>query len=111
MSSSPKLPDQSSAPKYSNGSSERSNPLLNNGKNPGEDFPMIAFDDVLEAAPCRPALTSVATAPGKIGEASAGFLPERFSNPDRLMRRLIFKPELIVRESCAHVSANQKDHS
>ena len=176
MSSSTKLQDQSSAPKYSNGSSARSNPSnaerlptapfhrvtltdiaadagvsratvslvlrnsmsqllaerrqptaalcfndmvvigalrawVNNGKSPGEDFAIIGFDDVVEAALYRPALRTVATVPGKIGEAFAELLLERISNPDRPTRRLIFKPELIVRASCGRVSANQKDHS
>ena len=85
--------------------------LANNGKSPGEDFAIIGFDDVVEAALCRPRLTTVATVPGKIGQASAELLLERISNPDRPTRRLIFKPKLIIRESCGGVSANQKDHS
>jgi DNA-binding LacI/PurR family transcriptional regulator len=64
--------------------------LANNGKSPGEDFAIIGFDDVAEAALCRLALTTIATVPRKIGEASAELFLERISNPDRPTRRLIF---------------------
>jgi hypothetical protein len=95
MSSSTKLKDQSSAPKYSNGSSARSNPSH------AARLPTAPFD--------RVTLTDIAADAG-VSRATVS-LVLRNSMSQLLAERRIFKPELIVRESCGHVSANQKDHS
>ena len=76
-------------------------------KTAGQDFALVGFNDVAEAALCRPALTTIATTPGKIGEAAAELLLDRFSHPMRPNRKLILRPRLIVRESCGRsLSAN-----
>jgi LacI family transcriptional regulator len=77
------------------------------GKTPGQDFALVGFDDVAEAALCRPALTTVATTPGKIGEVAAELLLDRIAHPSQPNRKLILRPRLIVRESCGRaLSAN-----
>jgi LacI family transcriptional regulator len=77
------------------------------GKTAGQDFALVGFNDVAEAALCRPALTTIATTPGKIGEAAAELLLDRFAHPMRPNRKLILRPRLIVRESCGRsLSAN-----
>jgi LacI family transcriptional regulator len=70
------------------------------GKAPGQDFALVGFNDVAEAALCRPALTTVATTPGKIGEIAADLLLDRIAHPTQPNRKLILRPRLIVRESC-----------
>jgi LacI family transcriptional regulator len=70
------------------------------GKTPGQDFALVGFNDVAEAALCRPALTTVATTPGKIGEVAAELLLDRIAHPRQPNRKLILRPRLIVRESC-----------
>jgi LacI family transcriptional regulator len=77
------------------------------GKMPGRDFALVGFNDVAEAALCRPALTTIATTPGKIGEVAAELLLDRIARPRQANRKLILRPRLIVRESCGNsVSAN-----
>ena len=77
------------------------------GKTPGQDFALVGFNDVAEAALCRPALTTIATTPGKIGEVAAELLLDRIAHPNRSSRKLILRPRLIVRESSGRpLSAN-----
>ncbi len=77
------------------------------GKTPGRDFALVGFNDVAEAALCRPSLTTVATSPGKIGEAAAELLLDRIARPQQPSRKLILRPTLVVRESCFRfLSAN-----
>ena len=85
--------------------------LASTGKRAGDDFAIVGFDDVAEASLCRPALSTIATRPGKIGEAAAELLLERIAKPDQIARKVIFQPELIVRESCGHAWSNRKHHS
>jgi LacI family transcriptional regulator len=77
------------------------------GKMPGRDFALVGFNDVAEAALCRPALTTIATTPGKIGEVAAELLLDRIARPRQPNRKLILRPRLVVRESCGNfLSAN-----
>ena len=77
------------------------------GKTPGQDFALVGFNDVAEAVLCRPALTTIATTPGKIGEVAAELLLDRIAHPNQPSRKLILRPRLIVRESCGRsLSAN-----
>lgn len=73
--------------------------LLAAGKKPGQDFALVGFNDVAESKLCRPPLTTIATAPGKIGEIAAEFLVDRITRAGQPYRRLILRPSLIVRES------------
>jgi LacI family transcriptional regulator, galactose operon repressor len=79
------------------------------GKTPGQDFALVGFNDVAEAALCRPALTTIATTPGKIGEVAAELLLDRIAHRSQPNRKLILRPRLIVRESCGRsLSANHQ---
>jgi LacI family transcriptional regulator len=69
------------------------------GLTPGRDFGVVGFDDVEEAALWRPALTTVAVAPNRIGEEAARLLMARIDEPDRPPQSVILQPELIIRAS------------
>jgi LacI family transcriptional regulator len=68
---------------------------------PGEDFSVVGFDDIEEAALWRPALTTVAIAPRQIGAVAANLLLERIADPDGSPRQAILPPALVVRDSSA----------
>ena len=70
------------------------------GKTPGEDFAVVGFDDIEEAALWRPALTTVSVPPRQIGVEATCLLLERIAEPDGTPRQIILPPTLIVRESC-----------
>jgi LacI family transcriptional regulator len=70
------------------------------GKTPGQDVALIGFNDVAEAALCRPSLTTIATTPGKLGEMAAELLLDRIAHPKEPSRKLILRPRLVIRESC-----------
>jgi LacI family transcriptional regulator len=75
------------------------------GKRPGQDFALVGFNDVAESTLCRPPLTTVATAPARIGEIAAEMLVDRISRSEQPYRTLILRPKLIIRESCGHSSS------
>ena len=70
------------------------------GKTPGEDFSVVGFDDIEEAALWRPALTTVSVPPRQIGMEATRLLLERIAEPDGAPRQIILPPALVVRESC-----------
>ncbi len=70
------------------------------GYTSGRDFAVVGCDDIAEAALWQPALTTVAVAPRRIGAAAAGLLLDRIADPDAPPRRVILRPELVVRASC-----------
>jgi LacI family transcriptional regulator len=70
------------------------------GRTPGEDFAVVGFDDIEEAALWRPALTTVSIPPRQIGVEAARLLIERISRPDDPSRQTILPPRLVIRDSC-----------
>jgi len=74
------------------------------GRVPGEDFAVVGFDDIDEAALWRPALTTVSIEPRQIGIEAARLLLERIADPAGSPRRVVLKPNLIVRDSCCEVA-------
>ncbi|MGA8656552.1 MAG: LacI family DNA-binding transcriptional regulator [Chthoniobacterales bacterium] len=70
------------------------------GRRPGYDFGVVGFNNIPDAALSRPGLTTVDTAPAKLGEAAADLLLQRIENRSAPIRRIILQPKLIVRESC-----------
>lgn len=74
--------------------------LRSQGIQPGEDFAVIGFDDVEEAALSQPALTTVAINSQDIGAAAARLLLERIESPDAAPKQIIVQPKLQIRESC-----------
>lgn len=69
------------------------------GKRPGQDFAIVGFDDIEDAALVRPSLTTVAIHPGDIGLAAIELLQRRMQNPGKDWQQVVIQPELIIRES------------
>jgi LacI family transcriptional regulator len=67
---------------------------------PGQEFAVVGFDDIAEAALWRPALTTVSIQPRQIGSSAAHLLLERIANPDGPPRQIILAPNLVIRQSC-----------
>ncbi len=83
--------------------------LLDRGMRPGHDFGVVGFDDMDEAAFCRPALTTVKTRPHEIGERAVHMLLARMEDPGRALEQVIFPAEMVVRDSCgASLGARQR---
>jgi LacI family transcriptional regulator len=78
------------------------------GRVPGEDFSVVGFDDIEEAALWRPALTTVSIAPRQIGVEAARLLLERIAGPDGSPRQTILPPKLVVRDSSCPYSEEQR---
>ncbi len=71
--------------------------LRHRGREAGIDFSIVGCDDVQEAAQWYPALTTVRNFQDEMGRTSAEFLISRIAEPDAPPRRLLLKPELVVR--------------
>lgn len=69
---------------------------------PGVDFAVIGFDDVAESAMTYPTLTTIAVSPRQIGEQAVQLLLDVIEHPDKLPRKIILQPQLVIRESCGH---------
>ncbi len=78
--------------------------LQSDGRVPGEEFAVIGFDDIAEAALWHPTLTTVSITARQIGVAAARLLLERIADPDGAVRRITLPPGLVVRESCGALS-------
>lgn len=70
------------------------------GRRPGQDVAVIGFDDIAEASLWRPALTTIAISPRRIGEEAAQLLLQRVERPDGPARRVIVPPRLVIRDTC-----------
>ncbi len=73
--------------------------LADLGRKPGQDFGVIGFDNIAEAALGRPALTTIAIEPQQIGEQAATLLLRRIENPGGRAERIILPPRLIIRDT------------
>jgi len=69
---------------------------------PGADFAVIGFDDVAESAMTHTKLTTMAMSPRQIGAEAVQLLLDLIENPDQLPRKIILKPQLVIRESCGY---------
>jgi len=89
--------------------------LQANGRMPGQDFAVIGFDDIAEAALWHPPLTTVSIMPCQIGRVAAQRLLELIVRPDDPPRRIILPPSLVIRTSCGphdyHVQTLDASHS
>ncbi len=74
--------------------------LQRRGLVPGRDFAVTGVDDLPEAAVNWPPLTTVATSPRQIGEASTKLLLQRIADPQSSSERVILPTRLVVRGSC-----------
>jgi LacI family transcriptional regulator len=73
--------------------------LLESGRRPKEDFGIVGFDNIADAALVRPALTTIAINPHRIGEEAASLLLRRIADPMGTPERIILPSKLIVRET------------
>ena len=71
------------------------------GLTPGHDFSVIGFDDISEAALCKPSLTTIAIRPSEIGREAVSLLFENMKeHQKKAPNKRILLPELVRRESC-----------
>lgn len=75
--------------------------LRHRGLEAGQDFSLVGCDDVQEAALWYPALTTIKNFQYEMGRKSAEFLLERIDDPGAQTRRLLLKPELVIRATTA----------
>ncbi len=73
--------------------------LQSEGYKPGDDFSVVGFDDIADAALSQPALTTLSVPPQEIGRQAAQLLLARIANPRQPARQVVLTPELIVRDS------------
>lgn len=70
------------------------------GLTPGTDLAVVGFDNIKEAAISNPSLTTIAATPELVGANAAELLHQRIRGLEDAPRRIILKPQLVVRESC-----------
>ncbi|MFH1778718.1 MAG: LacI family DNA-binding transcriptional regulator [Candidatus Omnitrophota bacterium] len=67
-----------------------------------KDIALVGFDDTLEASTISPALTTVKQPLLEMGAAAVDLAVRSMNNPGLEPQTLVFKPNLVVRESCGH---------
>ncbi|HTK12094.1 MAG TPA: LacI family DNA-binding transcriptional regulator [Ktedonobacteraceae bacterium] len=65
-----------------------------------DDMAVVGFDDILMASLVHPPLTTIRQPVYDMGQAGARLLLERIERPESEIRRLVFDPALVVRQSC-----------
>lgn len=70
------------------------------GQEPGKDFAVIGFDDVIEAKTAVPALTTVSVDPQGMGQRAAQLLLKQISAGAAEPEALVSGVRLVVRQSC-----------
>jgi DNA-binding LacI/PurR family transcriptional regulator len=66
------------------------------------DIALAAFDELDWMALVKPALTVVTQPTYKLGQAAADLLLKRIEGSAHQPQKIVFKPDLIVRQSCGH---------
>jgi LacI family transcriptional regulator len=74
--------------------------LADRGLVPGRDVAVVGFDNIVEAALHRPALSTVAIGARQIGEEAANLLLRRIASPKGPPEIIVLPPKLMVRSSC-----------
>lgn len=69
------------------------------GLTTGQDFSLVGYDDVAEAALWHPALTTVFTRIPEYGRSAAQLALARIADPERPVERVELTPRLVVRAS------------
>ncbi|MFC3074518.1 LacI family DNA-binding transcriptional regulator [Shinella pollutisoli] len=70
------------------------------GKEPGHDFAVVGFDDVIEAETAVPALTTVSVDPQGMGRRAAQMLLKQINAGRVEPEAVVSSVRLVVRESC-----------
>jgi LacI family transcriptional regulator len=71
-----------------------------------DDIALVGFDDMPWATSLNPPLTAISQPSQEIGSAAAELLLDRIARPERAVRHLILRTQLIVRASCGASRAN-----
>ena len=69
------------------------------GMHAGEDFGLMGFDNVQDAAHSNPPLSTIDIRPGELGEHAAAILLDRIQTPDRARQTCLAEPRLVLRQS------------
>lgn len=77
------------------------------GRTVGEDFAVIGFDDIVEAASSKPPLTTVHIDAAAIGREAARQLVARIGGDESPPRHLVIPAHLVVRASCGAKGAKR----
>ncbi|WP_427896209.1 LacI family DNA-binding transcriptional regulator [Kribbella sp. GL6] len=72
---------------------------LDRGLGVPEDVALVGFDDIDAAALVRPALTTIAVAIRRQGQAAAQLILDRIANPDQPPQATLFGTDLVQRQS------------
>jgi LacI family transcriptional regulator len=67
---------------------------------PGEDFAVIGFDDVIEAQTAVPALTTISVDPQGMGRRAAQLLLKQINAGKADAEAIVSSVRLVVRQSC-----------
>jgi DNA-binding LacI/PurR family transcriptional regulator len=77
-----------------------------------DEMALVGFDDMPWATSLNPPLTAVSQPSQEIGAAAANLLLDRMAQPERAVRHVMLRTQLVVRASCgalrARAQANQK---
>jgi LacI family transcriptional regulator len=65
----------------------------------GDDFALIGFDNVLDAAHSNPPLSTIDIRPGELGEQAAAALMARIADPSIKRQVYLAEPKLLLRQS------------
>lgn len=71
-----------------------------------DEVALVGFDDVPWATSLNPPLTAVSQPSQEIGSAAADLLLDRIANPERAVRHLILRAQLVIRASCGASRGN-----
>jgi DNA-binding LacI/PurR family transcriptional regulator len=74
-----------------------------------DDIALVAFDELDWMSLFDPGLTVVAQPTYQVGRTAAELILERIEDHTRPPQQVVFKPELIVRQSCAHHALQRKE--
>ncbi|MBS3651079.1 LacI family DNA-binding transcriptional regulator [Pseudaminobacter sp. 19-2017] len=74
--------------------------LRSRGMEPGRDFGVVGFDDVIEAKTAVPALTTVSVDPQGTGRRAAQLLLKQINSGSPAAEAIITSVRLVVRQSC-----------
>jgi DNA-binding LacI/PurR family transcriptional regulator len=74
--------------------------LASQNINVPEQMALVGFDDILMASLVHPALTTVRQPVYDMGVAGARLLLDRIEHPANEVKRQVFDPVLVLRQSC-----------
>lgn len=69
------------------------------GLKAGQDFALMGFDNVLDAAHSNPPLSTIDVQPSLLGEQAADLLLTRIDDPSTAVRQNLARPALLLRQS------------